>query len=169
MSKELNELYSLTIKNAYSIELLGTYGACNIFFNHILTVIISVWLIGEVLLYVDNPILKTIIIITLVIIAIINITRNSIKFHVNIKQYINSITFDNSTGIIYTVTNMYNQNLYQINKINIEESIKKVYDINMLSVITQVILYYFGFQKNCVIKFDRKYWPISVIKKIRII
>ena len=45
----------------------------------------------------------------------------------------------------------------QINRINIEESIKKVYDINMLSVITQVIFYYFGFQKNCVIKFDRKY------------
>ena len=153
MSKELNELYALTIKNAYSTVILSTYTLCTVFFTHILTVIISVVLIWEVLLYVDNPILKTIIIITLVIIDIINITRNSIKFHVNIKQYINSITFDNSTGIIYTVTNMYNQNL----SVDIvEESIKKVYDINMLSVITQVIFYYFGFQKNCVIKFYLK-------------
>ena len=156
MSKELNELYALTIKNAYSTVILSTYTLCTVFFIHILTTIISVGLIWNVVLYIDNPILKTIIIITLVIIAIINITRNSIKFHVNIKQYINSITFDNSTGIIYTVTNMYNQNPYQINEINIEESIKKVYDINMLSVITQVILYYFGFQKNCVIKFYLK-------------
>ena len=153
MSKELNELYALTIKNAYSTVILSTYTLCTVFFTHILTVIISVVLIWEVLLYVDNPILKTIIIITIVIIDIINITRNSIKFHVNIKQYINSITFDNSTGIIYTVTNMYNQNL----SVDIvEESIKKVYDINMLSVITQVIFYYFGFQKNCVIKFYLK-------------
>ena len=156
MSKELNELYALTIKNAYSTVILSTYTLCTVFFTHILTVIISVGLIWNVVLYIDNPILKTIIIITLAIAGIFNIIRSSINFHVNIKQYVDSITFDNSTGIVTTVTNMYNQNLYQINKINIEESIKKVYDINMLSVITQVIFYYFGFQKNCVIKFYLK-------------
>lgn len=157
MSKELNELYALTIKNAYSTVILSTYTLCTVFFTHILTVIISVGLIWDVVLYIDNPILKTIIIITLAIAGIFNIIRSSINFHVNIKQYVDSITFDNSTGIVTTIANMYNQNLYQINRINIKESIKKVYDINMLSVITQVIFYYFGFQKNCVIKFDRKY------------
>ena len=154
MSKELNELYALTIKNAYSTVILSTYTLCTVFFTHILSVIISVGLIWDVVLYIDNPILKTIIIITLTIAGIFNIIRSSIKFHVNIKQYVDSITFDNSTGIVTTIANMYNQNL----SVDIvEESIKKVYDINMLSVITQVILYYFGFQKNCVIKFDRKY------------
>lgn len=154
MSKELNELYALTIKNAYSTVILSTYTLCTVFFTHILTVIISVGLIWNVVLYIDNPILKTIIIITLTIAGIFNIIRSSIKFHVNIKQYVDSITFDNSTGIVTTIANMYNQNL----SVDIvEESIKKVYDINMLSVITQVIFYYFGFQKNCVIKFDRKY------------
>ena len=154
MSKELNELYALTIKNAYSTVILSTYTLCTVFFTHILTVIISVGLIWNVVLYIDNPILKTIIIITLAIAGIFNIIRSSINFHVNIKQYVDSITFDNSTGIVTTIANMYNQNL----SVDIvEESIKKVYDINMLSVITQVIFYYFGFQKNCVIKFDRKY------------
>lgn len=153
MSKELNELYALTIKNAYSTVILSTYTLCTVFFTHILTVIISVGLIWDVVLYIDNPILKTIIIITLVIAGIFNIIRSSINFHVNIKQYVDSITFDNSTGIVTTIANMYNQNL----SVNIvEESIKKVYDINMLSVITQVIFYYFGFQKNCVIKFYLK-------------
>lgn len=156
MSKELNELYALTIKNAYSTVILSTYTLCTVFFTHILTVIISVGLIWDVVLYIDNPILKTIIIITLAIAGIFNIIRSSINFHVNIKQYVDSITFDNSTGIVTTIANMYNQNLYQINRINIKESIKKVYDINMLSVITQVIFYYFGFQKNCVIKFYLK-------------
>ena len=153
MSKELNELYALTIKNAYSTVILSTYTLCTVFFTHILTVIISVGLIWNVVLYIDNPILKTIIIITLTIAGIFNIIRSSIKFHVNIKQYVDSITFDNSTGIVTTIANMYNQNL----SVDIvEESIKKVYDINMLSVITQVIFYYFGFQKNCVIKFYLK-------------
>ena len=156
MSKELNELYALTIKNAYSTVILSTYTLCTVFFTHILTVIISVGLIWDVVLYIDNPILKTIIIITLAIAGIFNIIRSSINFHVNIKQYVDSITFDNSTGIVTTIANMYNQNLYQINRINIKESIKKVYDINMLSVITQVIFYYFGFQKSCVIKFYLK-------------
>ncbi len=153
MSKELNELYALTIKNAYSTVILSTYTLCTVFFTHILTVIISVGLIWDVVLYIDNPILKTIIIITLAIAGIFNIIRSSINFHVNIKQYVDSITFDNSTGIVTTIANMYNQNL----SVDIvEESIKKVYDINMLSVITQVIFYYFGFQKNCVIKFYLK-------------
>ena len=153
MSKELNELYALTIKNAYSTVILSTYTLCTVFFTHILTVIISVGLIWDVVLYIDNPILKTIIIITLAIAGIFNIIRSSISFHVNIKQYVDSITFDNSTGIVTTIANMYNQNL----SVDIvEESIKKVYGINMLSVITQVILYYFGFQKNCVIKFYLK-------------
>ena len=153
MSKELNELYALTIKNAYSTVILSTYTLCTVFFTHILTVIISVGLIWDVVLYIDNPILKTIIIITLAIAGIFNIIRSSINFHVNIKQYVDSITFDNSTGIVTTIAYMYNQNL----SVDIaEESIKKVYDINMLSVITQVILYYFGFQKNCVIKFYLK-------------
>ena len=153
MSKELNELYALTIKNAYSTVILSTYTLCTVFFTHILTVIISVGLIWDVVLYIDNPILKTIIIITLAIAGIFNIIRSSINFHVNIKQYVDSITFDNSTGIVTTIANMYNQNL----SVDIvEESIKKVYGINMLSVITQVILYYFGFQKNCVIKFYLK-------------
>lgn len=153
MSKELNELYALTIKNAYSTVILSTYTLCTVFFTHILTVIISVGLIWDVVLYIDNPILKTIIIITLAIAGIFNIIRSSINFHVNIKQYADSITFDNSTGIVTTIANMYNQNL----SVDIvEESIKKVYDINMLSVITQVIFYYFGFQKNCVIKFYLK-------------
>lgn len=153
MSKELNELYALTIKNAYSTVILSTYTLCTVFFTHILTVIISVGLIWNVVLYIDNPILKTIIIITLAIAGIFNIIRSSINFHVNIKQYVDSITFDNSTGIVTTIANMYNQNL----SVDIvEESIKKVYDINMLSVITQVIFYYFGFQKNCVIKFYLK-------------
>ena len=156
MSKELNELYALTIKNAYSTIILSTYTLCTVFFIHILTTIISVGLIWDVVLYIDNPILKTIIIITLAIAGIFNIIRSSINFHVNIKQYVDSITFDNSTGIVTTIANMYNQNLYQINRINIKESIKKIYDINMLSVITQVIFYYFGFQKNCVIKFYLK-------------
>lgn len=153
MSKELNELYALTIKNAYSTVILSTYTLCTVFFTHILTVIISVGLIWDVVLYIDNPILKTIIIITLAIAGIFNIIRSSINFHVNIKQYVDSITFDNSTGIVTTIAYMYNQNL----SVDIvEESIKKVYDINMLSVITQVIFYYFGFQKNCVIKFYLK-------------
>ena len=153
MSKELNELYALTIKNAYSTVILSTYTLCTVFFTHILTVIISVGLIWDVVLYIDNPILKTIIIITLAIAGIFNIIRSSINFHVNIKQYVDSITFDNSTGIVTTIANMYNQNL----SVDIvEESIKKVYDINMLSAITQVIFYYFGFQKNCVIKFYLK-------------
>ena len=153
MSKELNELYALTIKNAYSTVILSTYTLCTVFFTHILTVIISVGLIWNVVLYIDNPILKTIIIITLAISGIFNIIMSSINFHVNIKQYVDSITFDNSTGIVTTIANMYNQNL----SVDIvEESIKKVYDINMLSVITQVIFYYFGFQKNCVIKFYLK-------------
>ena len=153
MSKELNELYALTIKNAYSTVILSTYTLCTVFFTHILTVIISAGLIWDVVLYIDNPILKTIIIITLAIAGIFNIIRSSINFHVNIKQYVDSITFDNSTGIVTTIANMYNQNL----SVDIvEESIKKVYDINMLSVITQVIFYYFGFQKNCVIKFYLK-------------
>ena len=153
MSKELNELYALTIKNAYSTVILSTYTLCTVFFTHILTVIISVGLIWDVVLYIDNPILKTIIIITLAIAGIFNIIRSSINFHVNIKQYVDSITFDNSTGIVTTIANMYNQIL----SVDIvEESIKKVYDINMLSVITQVIFYYFGFQKNCVIKFYLK-------------
>ncbi len=153
MSKELNELYALTIKNAYSTVILSTYTLCTVFFTHILTVIISVGLIWDVVLYIDNPILKTIIIITLAIAGIFNIIRSSINFHVNIKQYVDNITFDNSTGIVTTIANMYNQNL----SVDIvEESIKKVYDINMLSVITQVIFYYFGFQKNCVIKFYLK-------------
>mgnify|MGYP000668008447 FL=1 len=153
MSKELNELYALTIKNAYSTVILSTYTLCTVFFTHILTVIISVGLIWDVVLYIDNPILKTIIIITLTIAGIFNIIRSSINFHVNIKQYVDSITFDNSTGIVTTIAYMYNQNL----SVDIaEESIKKVYDINMLSVITQVIFYYFGFQKNCVIKFYLK-------------
>ena len=153
MSKELNELYALTIKNAYSTVILSTYTLCTVFFTHILTVIISVGLIWNVVLYIDNPILKTIIIITLVIAGIFNIIRSSINFHVNIKQYVDSITFDNSTGIVTTIAYMYNQNLFVD---IVEESIKKVYDINMLSVITQVIFYYFGFQKNCVIKFYLK-------------
>ena len=153
MSKELNELYALTIKNAYSTVILSTYTLCTVFFIHILTTIISVGLIWNVVLCIDNPILKTIIIITLAIAGIFNIIRSSINFHVNIKQYVDSITFDNSTGIVTTIANMYNQNL----SVDIvEESIKKVYDINMLSVITQVIFYYFGFQKNCVIKFYLK-------------
>ncbi len=153
MSKELNELYSLTIKNAYSTIILGTYTLCTVFFIHILTTIISVGLIWNVVLYIDNPILKTIIIITLAFAGIFNIIRSNISFHVNIKQYVDSITFDNSTGIVTTIANMYNQNL----SVDIvEESIKKVYDINMLSLITQVIFYYFGFQKNCVIKFYLK-------------
>ena len=153
MSKELNELYALTIKNAYSTVILSTYTLCTVFFTHILTVIISVGLIWDVVLYIDNPILKTIIIITLAIAGIFNIIRSSINFHVNIKQYVDNITFDNSTGIVTTIAYMYNQNL----SVDIaEESIKKVYDINMLSVITQVIFYYFGFQKNCVIKFYLK-------------
>lgn len=153
MSKELNELYALTIKNAYSTVILSTYTLCTVFFTHILTVIISVGLIWNVVLYIDNPILKTIIIITLAIAGIFNIIRSSINFHVNIKQYVDSITFDNSTGIVTTIAYMYNQNLFVD---IVEESIKKVYDINMLSVITQVIFYYFGFQKNCVIKFYLK-------------
>ena len=146
-------MYALTIKNAYSTVILSTYTLCTVFFIHILTTIISVGLIWNVVLYIDNPILKTIIIITLAIAGIFNIIRSSINFHVNIKQYVDSITFDNSTGIVTTIANMYNQNL----SVDIvEESIKKVYDINMLSVITQVIFYYFGFQKNCVIKFYLK-------------
>ena len=153
MSKELNELYALTIKNAYSTVILSTYTLCTVFFTHILTVIISVGLIWDVVLYIDNPILKTIIIITLAIAGIFNIIRSSINFHVNIKQYVDSITFDNSTGIVTTITNMYNQNL----SVNIvEESIKKVYQISILSVISQVVLYHYGFQKNCVIKFYLK-------------
>ena len=124
MSKELNELYALTIKNAYSTVILSTYTLCTVFFTHILTVIISVGLIWDVVLYIDNPILKTIIIITLAIAGIFNIIRSSINFHVNIKQYVDSITFDNSTGIVTTIANMYNQNL----SVDIvEESIKKVY------------------------------------------
>lgn len=153
MSKELNELYSLTIKNAYSTIILSTYTLCTVFFIHILTTIISVGLIWNVVLYIDNPILKTIIIITLAFAGIFNIIRSNISFHVNIKQYVDNITFDNSTGIVTTITNMYSQNL----PVNIvEESIKKVYQISILSVITQVIFYYFGFQKNCVIKFYLK-------------
>lgn len=153
MSKELNELYSLTIKNAYSTIILSTYTLCTVFFIHILTTIISVGLIWNVVLYIDNPILKTIIIITLAFAGIFNIIRSSISFHVNIKQYVDNITFDNSTGIVTTIANMYSQNL----SVDIvEESIKKVYQISILSVITQVIFYYFGFQKNCVIKFYLK-------------